>query len=133
MKYKRLLVVLPFIVVFLILSITVEMNVIATYSVVTLVNRVLVQVIGLLCLAILIPKINWKWLILMTLNALSIVSVALYEEDIARNCFRKNEVFHGVYFGLLEGTIAFVVIVCVVYQLYCLAKQDDKAKSYSNC
>lgn len=127
MRYKRLLPAIPFIAIFMILNVTVEMNVIAEYSIVTYVNRISYLVIWVLCFAFLIPRYNWKWLLLLGIKVYTVFYMAFFDDGIACNIM-GDKASHAVYYGILIGSIAFLVAICVIYQFYCLIKADEKVK-----
>ena len=113
MKYKRLLPVLPFILLFFVLSFVVEMNVIAEYSVVTVVNRLLVPIVGVTCVTIAISKWSVKWAFTIIMLALIHLWRLWTDITIGRNFYKNIGEDHGTYWTsvLFMGLIMLWAIV----------------------
>lgn len=124
MRYKRLLPALPFIIAYMILSIIVEYNVIADYSIVTKVNRLGVYFIWITSLAVIVPKYNWKWyLFIGWLYLCFILNVINDPLDFGVNKFMEFE-DHSTYKAMLFVMIGFDIVFCVIYKFKTMIDAD---------
>ena len=109
MKYKRLLVALPFILTFLILSGVVEVNVISEYSIVIIVNRLLLPILGLACALIMLPKFKTKWCLSIVILFCVNMSRLIIETDLGRSCYSSGSEVHTSYYLSILLMILFAV------------------------
>ncbi len=124
MKFKRLLPALPFIIAYMVLSIIVENNVIADYSIVTKVNRLGVYFIWITSLAVIVPKYNWKWyLFIGWLYLCFILNVINDSLDFGVNKFMEFE-DHSTYKVMLFVMIGFDIVFCVIYKFKTMIDAD---------
>lgn len=110
MKYKRLLPALPFIIVFMILSITVELNVYSENSIVVMINRVLLPCLGLVSVAIVIPKINLKWVATFVVCLFGLCAQLRLDSGLGQSYINLSGPDHSSYYlcaAILVGELIF--------------------------
>ena len=98
MNYKKILPVLPFIVVFFVLSIFVEMNVSSESSPLIALNRALIPAVGILCVLITKSNISLRFIINLSAWALVVEILLFRDTTIGRSFYKGIGPYHGTYY-----------------------------------